>query len=387
MLAFALRALLLLAAPARALTPEQQGVVQKGMDALYRSDFDGAESAFGESMSRHPGDPVYSLGYATSVWWRMEHDLALSDSPEEQRFFSALGKAIDDAKEATRSPDKQQRAEAYLCLGAAYGLKGRREAAEAHWMTAYFDGRRSYRSEQEAIQLEPTLYDAYLGIGAFDYYTARLSRFIRMFSFAKGDKARGLEELQLAAQRGEFSRVAAQLLLVGVDWTFEKRPEDAWTLLEEVHKRYPGSPLVDTLRLIGLYHLRDAAGLKREARLFLEKADGGAPFFRPVDRAAGRYFLGLGKQLSGDYPGALDDYQAALKFVPRGQRLRGLLRLFIGESCDLMGRREEALAAYRQALADPPFWGVQRYARFLLKRPFTSGLDPLPPRNVALGQS
>ncbi|MDE2040367.1 MAG: tetratricopeptide repeat protein [Elusimicrobia bacterium] len=377
-----LLAVLALPPSARAMSVEQRKTVDAGLDALYRCDYDGAEGLFSRAMSGHPGDPVYSLGYATSVWWRMENDFALPGSPMEKRFFAAIDRAIRDAKAATSGPDK---ASAYLYLGAAQGLRARREASERHWFYAYFDGRRSYKNERRAIRLSPQLYDAYLGLGAFDYYVATLSRLLRLLAFASGgDKSKGLAELHLAAQRGEFSRVAAKLLLVGIDWTFERDPQRAWDTLDEVYKLYPNSPMVESMRLIGLYRLRDAEGLKTAARAFLDKAEDGAPFFRPIDRAGGHYFLGLGEQLSGQYSEAIKQYEAAFKDAPEGQRMRGLLRLFIGECLDLQGHRAEAVDSYRLALRQPPLWGVPRYARYLLYRPYKATMDPLPPRNVAL---
>lgn len=366
---------------AQAMTPEQEQTVERGLDALYRSDYDGAERIFEEPMRKRPDDPVLSLGYAAVQWWRMESDFALPGSSDEQKFLAAAKQAVDVAKQAERGKDKAQ---AYLCLGAAYGLKGRWEASQRHWVAAYLDGRRAYRDEQKAIKLDGQLYDAYLGIGAFDYYVATLSRFIRAFSFAAdgGNKAKGLAELQLAAERGHFSSVGAKMLLVGIYWTFEKKPQEAWKILDELHQRYPESPLIDSMRLLGLFHLKDAAGLKRDAQIFLEKAQRDAPFFRPSDRFLGRYFLGLGAQLSGQYDQAIQEYKTALDEVPPRHRGRSMLRLFIGEALDLVGRRDEALASYRQALEEPPLWGVPQYARQLLKRPFKAGDNPLPSRNA-----
>lgn len=379
---FLLAALVLLSpSPARAMTPDDEAVVQRGLDALYLSDFDGAEKMFAEAMRARPGDPVLSLGRAAAVWWRMENDFADPGSAEEKEFEAAVKAAVADAKAARGSGDD---AEAYLCLGAAYGLRGRREAAKHHWFGAYLDGRRAYRSARQAVKLNPELYDAYLGLGAFDYYAATLSRFVRALAFAGGGgRDKGLSELQLAT-RGRYSGAAAKLLLVGIDWSFEKKPQDAWKILEELHQRYPASPMIDSMRLIGLYQLRDGAALKTEARIFLDMVERGAPRFRPADRPAGRYFLGLGEQLSGEYARALDDYEAALKDVPAGHRARSMLHLFIGECRDLQGRRDEAVASYRQALQDPPMWGAPRYAKYLLKRPFRPGDNPLPSRNDEL---
>ncbi|MFI5345729.1 MAG: hypothetical protein ACHQ51_05075 [Elusimicrobiota bacterium] len=373
-------ALLLAPAFARAFTPEDQKVIDRGLDSLYRSDYDGAEKAFSDALAARPGDPPMSLGFAVAAWWRMENDFAPPGGPEEARFLAAVKTAIDDAQRAVSAKGD---AESSLCLGAAYGLRGRLEAARKQWFKAYRDGRRAYRNAQRAVRLDPGLDDAYLGLGAFDYYSATLSRFVRFFVFTRPDKAKGLAELE-RAKRGHFSGTAAQLLLVGIDWTFEKKPSEAWAALEELRGRYPDSPLIESMRLIGLFHLRDAAGLEREARSFLAKADGGAPFYRPLDKAAGHYFLGLGEQLAGRCEEAIAQNRAALELIPAGHRTRGLPWLFIGECQDVLGRRGEAVDSYRQALANPPFWGVPRYAKYLLKRPFRAGDNPLPGRNDEL---
>ena len=378
-------ALLLLApsaVPARAMTADQEKLVQSGLDDLYNSDYDGADRVFAEARRKAPDDPVAALGAAISAWWRMENDFASPGSAEQKAFKAAVKRSIDVGEKAARGKDE---ALADLCLGASFGLRGRAEAAQRHWFSAYLAGRKAYKYGQKAVKLDPQEYDAYLGLGAFDYYVATLSRFVRALAFTSGGgKDKGLAELQLAADRGRFSPVAAKLLLVSIDWTFEKEPQDAWKLLDELHGRYPESPFIDSMRLIGLYHLRDAAELQRQARAYLEKAQRGAPNFRPIDRTVGRYFLGLGEQLAGDPLAALKDYQTALVELPPDHRSRTLVHLFVGEASDLLGRRDDAVAAYHAAVDGPPFWGVARYARWLLKHPFKPAYDPLPSRNESL---
>lgn len=370
------------ARPARAMTAEEAGAVEQGMGALFRSDYDGAQRLFREALEKHPGHAAYSLGYATSVWWRMENNFALPDSPEEKTFVAAVKQAIHDAK---RARDESGQAQDHLHLAAAYGLRGRWRASRRRWLSAYLDGRRAYRNAKEALKLDPALYDAYLGIGAFDYYVAGLSGIVQALAFTSGgDKTEGLAKLRLAAERGRFGRVAAKLLLVGIHWTLEKKPQEAWRILEELHGQYPDSPLMDSMRLLGLFHLRDSTRLKAEARSYLEKAQRGAPFFQPIDRPVGRCFLGLAAQLSGENAEALKEYEVALNDVPPNHRWRSVLRLFMGEALDLLDRREDAETAYKLALKEPPLWGVHRYARHLLRRPFRSGDNPLPARDSGL---
>ena len=374
-------ALLLAAPPAGALIAQDQEVVDRGLDVLYRGDIDGSRLIFEQAVAARPGDAALSLGLAVASWWRMENDFAPPGSPEEKRFLADVERAIADG---TAAVARGEDAEAWLCLGAAYGLRSRLAASRKQWFRAYRDGRRAYRSEQRALRLEPGLIDAYLGLGAFDYYVATLPGFVRLLAFGKGaGKARGLEELRVAAQ-GRFSGMAAKLILVGILWTFEKQPREAWAIVEELHGRYPDSPLIESMRLIGLFRLRDAEGLVREARRFLERARGGTAFYRPIDQAVGLTFLGLGELLAGRCEDALAHERAALELIPEGHRLRGLPRLFIGECLDLLGRRGEAVASYRQTLKEPGFWGVPRAAKRNLKHPFRADENPLPSRSDEL---
>ncbi|MDE2511367.1 MAG: hypothetical protein KGL74_09615, partial [Elusimicrobia bacterium] len=146
----------LTAVRARAFAPADEKVIDAGLASLYASDYDGAEKAFSDAMAARPGDAPMSLGYAVATWWRMENDFAPVGGPEEARFLAAVKTAITDGQRATSATGS---AESYLCLGAAYGLRGRLEAARKQWFRAYRDGRRAYRSERHAVKLDPELDD------------------------------------------------------------------------------------------------------------------------------------------------------------------------------------------------------------------------------------
>ena len=374
--------LLIAANSARAITPEQEAVARKGLDSLYQNDFAGAESAFGDSSRAHPDDPLYSLGAAVAAWWRMESAFALPGSRDEDSFKAAVERAIETGKKAV---DRDKSADAHLYLATGFGLRARRRAANRQWFRAYLDGRRAHRYAQKALELDPALIDANLGIGAFDYYVATLSRLVRTLAFATGgDRSQGLLRLETAAAQGRFSQIPAKLVLVGIYWTFEKKPEEAWRLIEDVTRQYPDSPMVREMRLVGRFQLRDAPGLEKDARAFLASAQSGARYFQPIDRVVGRGFLGLARQLSSDPGSALLEYQAAWDETPPGHRWRSALALFKGEALDLLGRRQEAVSEYERALREAPLWGVHRYARRLLDRPFKAGDDPLPSRGAEL---
>src|SRR5579885_2869566 len=113
------------------MTAEDEKLVQAGPDRL-----------FAEARQKEPADPVPALGVAVSAWWRMENDFAAPGSPEEKAFRAAVKQSLDVAEKAARGDGE---ATADLCLGASYGLRGRAEAAQHHWFSAYFAGRKAYK--------------------------------------------------------------------------------------------------------------------------------------------------------------------------------------------------------------------------------------------------
>jgi hypothetical protein len=113
-----------------------------------------------------------------------------------------------------------------LCLGGALGLKGRWDAIQGHWLAAYKNGKKAFDVQDEAIKSNPELYDAYLGVGIFHYYVAVLPAAVKIFArmIFGGSKAQGLREINLAKDKGRFSRTAALLFLVNLHVNNEKDP-------------------------------------------------------------------------------------------------------------------------------------------------------------------
>jgi hypothetical protein len=72
-----------------------------------------------------------------------------------------------------------------------------------------------------------------------------------------------------------------------------------------------------------------------------------------------------------------------------GKRIRGAARLQIGNIFDLLGQRDNAIAAYKQTLIEPAYWygpanTTHHHARCYLSRPFTErNLQSLLSRNLA----
>jgi hypothetical protein len=95
------------------------------------------------------------------------------------------------------------------------------------------------------MALDPPFYDAHLTAGSAEYVIGSLYFFIRWFvriEGIEGSRKKGIEHLQLVAERGKYYGPFARVLLA-VICLREKRPWDAEKLLAGLCLEFPENPL------------------------------------------------------------------------------------------------------------------------------------------------
>ena len=93
--------------------------------------------------------------------------------------------------------------------------------------------------------MNPNNRDVLLGLGTFDYYTARLSgvlKFLSYFLLHKGDKNEGLRKLYIAAREGTYSATEAKSVLLHIYLFFEEDCSEALPLARELGAKYDQDP-------------------------------------------------------------------------------------------------------------------------------------------------
>ena len=93
--------------------------------------------------------------------------------------------------------------EALMAMGAAYGVSSRLLCTRKEWIKAYFQGRKAIGFVRKAAALDPELYDAYVGIGMYEYYNGVYSHVDKVLAKLRfgGNRLQGIEHLKIAAAR------------------------------------------------------------------------------------------------------------------------------------------------------------------------------------------
>ncbi len=211
-------------------------------DTILAAKFDEAAASIARACPPAPREACLDLA-GVLTWWRIQIDP--DDRSLDDRLQDETRAAIEAARAWTeRQPD---RAEAWFYLAGGYAPLVEWRVLRGQRVGAARDGNRIRRALERALALDPSLNDAYFGIGLYHYYAAVApvaAKILRWFLLLPGgDRARGLEEIERARERGLLLSGEAEYQLQRIDLWYEHRTDDALALLEDLDARYPTNPV------------------------------------------------------------------------------------------------------------------------------------------------
>jgi hypothetical protein len=327
----------------------------KVYDAILDADFDAVDDTLQRACPPAPR-PACDVLAATRTWWRIQIDP--QSTALDETFSSEVERAIASTEAwAAREPANP---EAHFYVGGAYAARVQWRVLRNERLAAARDGKRIKSALERAVALDPSLEDAYFGIGLYEYYAdvapaaARFLRFLLLLP--GGDRAEGLQRMQRTHANGRLLQGEADYQLAVVYLWYENRSDLTAALLEGLRTRYPGNPIF-TAQLADLRERYDHDLVASLAtwRALLEAAGQGR--VNEAEAAAAQARLAVSRLLDAldETDIALDELRSLIDSQPArplGARAAGYLAL--GEAEDRLGHRDAAVAAYRLAASAAP---------------------------------
>jgi hypothetical protein len=236
-------------------------ILKSGFRQLYELNFAGARGEFLDYQQQHPGDPVGKAAEAASYLYEefnakgiLTSDFFLND---EKFLNGADGSAAENRNPTFLRADRQTRAmaqkilktkphdiRALLALTLADGMESDYDALVVKKQMAGLGLMRQAEREANALlAVDPSQDDAYVALGASDYVIGCLPGYKRAFLWfggIHGDRERGMQEMQRAADHGQYLRPFAQILLA-LACEREHQPERARALLSQLTSEFPAN--------------------------------------------------------------------------------------------------------------------------------------------------
>jgi tetratricopeptide (TPR) repeat protein len=348
-----------------------------GIDQVYNLEFEAADRTFQEMVRLRPSNPAGYFFLAMVDWWRIMIDL--ENEQYDDRFLNALDHVVDMCDSILDLNERD--VSAIFFKGGAIGFQGRLHFHRDDYLGAANAGRKALPLVQKASSLDPGNYDILLGTGIYNYYAEVIPEEYPIVKplllfIPPGDKAKGIEQLTLAAEKGNYASVEAAYFLMQIYYFSERDYQKALGLAESLHGRYPNNMLFH--RYVG----RCCAALGRweqATEVFGEisaRSDRNQPgYTASVDREA-EYYLGAAALISGNLDRSLrhlyrcDELSRTLD-VKEASGFMAMANLKIGNVYDLQSKRGLAVEQYTKVLSMKDYRGSRTQAEFYLKTPYT----------------
>lgn len=249
------------AAPASA--PGEESRIETAFRRMYELRFDEARRLIVSHRQASPDDPLGAAAEAASYLFE-EFDrqgvLTSAFFLDDERFLGGiqgepdarLSKAFLTANQRARTmargrmksnPDDP---EGLFVLTLADGMEGDFEALiRKRQLTALSLIRSAEKIATRLLAVRADTQDVYVALGAANYIIGCLpayKRFLLWFGGVRGDRQRGMDQLQVAAEKGRYLRPFAQALLA-LAAEREGRFDLAGRLFHDLSREFPANPV------------------------------------------------------------------------------------------------------------------------------------------------
>jgi len=345
--------------------------ILKGIHLIYDRRFGDADTLFKEIISKSDDKPAGYFYLAMVSWSRLASGFWSPATVEE--FKDRIDRTIEIAQ--TRVDKEVADSYDFFYLGGALGFKGRFELMKGEWVSSFLLASDAIDALKKCLEMDPSNKDVLLGIGTFDYYTARLSGVLKFLTYVllhKGDKEEGLRKLNVAANEAIYSSTEAKSVLLHIYLFLEQDFERALILSKDLEKKYPENPRFKFLKGVSYIRLKRYSSYKETV---IELRERGAEAPKKETAAMWERQALYLESTHALFEGRCSEARSILKRIldhPNPMNDPSMIAwplIKIGMSYDLEKERETALKYYHDVLDKENGSGAQFLAKKLLEGP------------------
>jgi tetratricopeptide (TPR) repeat protein len=363
----------------------------KGFEHFYNLEYDQSIAEFRRLVATDPANPSFHNHLAQAVLYRemfrggaLESELVSGTNPFIRReklgasneatkeFDSAIKKAMDISQ--ARLDKNQNDVTALYALGVSHGLRANYNfLVRKAWMDSLKDATAARKAHNRVVELEPDNIDAQLVQGVHDYIIGSLPFHLKILGFIAGfhgDRESGMKTLQLVAAKGNANRYDAKVLLAAI-YRREKKSAQALPLLNELIERFPRNFLfrLETVQMYSDLGQKEPALAELNKTEQLKRSNTSGFGALPIEKI--HYYRGNLLFWYMDLDRALEEMKKATSGAQHLDSHTALLAwMRLGQLYDMKGRRNEAVSAYKQAIAVAPQSDVAKESKQYLSTPY-----------------
>jgi len=259
-------------------------LIFRGIDLIHQDSFDQGISEFKKIIEFYLDEPAGYFFLAASLQ-------TLIDDYRNERYKADFEKYINLAieKGSKKVEENPNSALDHFYLGGSLGYRGIYRSFRGSWWSAFRDGGKAHSHLKKAVELNPELYDAYFGLGAYHYWKSVKSKLFWWLPFLGDERQKGIQETMLAIQKGKYAKDEATYSLLRI-YLEEKDYPVVLKWSQEVKRINEDDPFrlwMTGFANIGLGNWGEAQGNFLELLNVLKSS----PYYDPAGEYECRYWL------------------------------------------------------------------------------------------------
>jgi len=205
------------------------------------SEYDKAISRTHELIHSYPKEPFPRFLLTTIYMYILR---SYWDFPADDQYAIYKRKFSTAAADAKKACDEYpaQNATIYFLRGMVLGAEGMVHLQDKEWLDSYSKGKSAVAALEKSLEIDPTNYDAYLGLGMFEYYCSKLTGAIKILAWLvgfSGNSEKGIEYVTKAMIYGKYAEGAAKVFLAYAYIQYEDKLDEGVEIAKSLRERYP----------------------------------------------------------------------------------------------------------------------------------------------------
>ncbi len=214
--------------------------VDSTIDLTINNKFDEAKEIIDHRLTNGDSSVKVYFYYASILNSELTH---FEFQIDDEQFLQVLDTVIEKANRQfeTAAPGDSTRL-ARLCFyrGNAAGYKAYHLGRKGSWYSAFDHGLQAIGDLNRAVEYDSTLFDAYLGIGAYKYWSSTKLKYLLWIPFIPDQRDEGIKYLKKAIQDGAHGKYMGMHQLIYILLDYDKF-EEALGYARAVVEAYPES--------------------------------------------------------------------------------------------------------------------------------------------------
>lgn len=175
-------------------------LVLKGFDYTFNTQFDSAMYLYQQITEQYPEHPIGYFYQAATLQSQM---LDEESNTYEDLFYEKVDQAIEiGERQLEKDPEDPW---LLFFVGSAKSYRGLYQYESGQIVKGFISAKEGLSYFRKTVKMDTSLYDAYLGLGNFKYWSGRYYKYLRFLPWIRDERDLGIEMIETSVNKGTFS--------------------------------------------------------------------------------------------------------------------------------------------------------------------------------------